>query len=106
MQDFITGKEKQMVKAKHIEGKEKGKVIIYTLSTCIWCKKTKNLLKDLGIAYSYIDVDQLEGEDRQEVMDQMKKHNPDGGFPTMVIDDSECIVGFDKNKITEQLGEN
>ncbi|MGM0365444.1 MAG: glutaredoxin family protein [Actinomycetota bacterium] len=94
-----------MVEAKHVPGKDKGKVIIYALSTCIWCKKTKNLLKDMGIDYSYIDVDLLEGDEREQILAEMKKHNPDGGFPTLVIDDSHCIVGFDEKKISEKLGE-
>jgi len=79
--------------------------MMYTLSTCIWCRKTKNLLKDMGVGYSYIDVDLLEGEEREEVLVEMKKHNPGGGFAAMVIDDSHCIVGFDENKIREKLGE-
>ncbi len=94
-----------MAEPKHVEGKNKGKVMMYTLSTCIWCKKTKNLLKDMGVEYKYIDVDLLEGEERKEAMEQLKKHNPEGGFPTMVIDDDICIVGFDKAKIDERLGE-
>ncbi len=93
-----------MVEAKHVQGSDKGKIIVYALSTCIWCKKTKNMLKDMGISYSYIDVDQLEGGDREEVMAEVKKHNPNGGFPTTVIDDSHCVVGFDEKKIMDKLG--
>ncbi|MCG9479810.1 MAG: glutaredoxin family protein [Actinomycetia bacterium] len=77
--------------------------MIYTLSTCGWCRKTKNLLQDMGVAYNYIDVDLLQGEDREEALARMKEHNPSGGFPTMVIDGSDCIVGFDQGKIKEKL---
>jgi len=36
-------------------------------------------------------------------LQEMKKHNPSGGFPTMVIDGEECIVGFDQEKIKDAL---
>jgi len=25
----------------HVDGKNKGKIMLYALSTCVWCKKTK-----------------------------------------------------------------
>jgi len=49
---------------KHVEGENKGKVILYALSTCVWCKKTKRLLNQLGVDYYFIDVDLL-GRDRE-----------------------------------------
>ena len=52
----------------HVDGKDKGKVMLYTLSTCGWCRKTKALLKDLDVAYDYIDVDLLKGDAQDEVV--------------------------------------
>ena len=89
---------------KHVEGKDKGKIRLYALSTCIWCKKTKNLLSDLDIDYYYVDVDMLEGDDKDEAVREIKKYNAGGGFPTMVINDADCITGFDEEKIKEVLG--
>ncbi|MBD3172715.1 glutaredoxin family protein, partial [Candidatus Bathyarchaeota archaeon] len=41
-----------------VEGSNKEhKVFLYTLSTCGWCKKTKELLKEKDIAYEFIDLD-------------------------------------------------
>jgi len=34
---------------KHVGGKNASHVVIYALSTCPWCKKTKKLLDDLGL---------------------------------------------------------
>ncbi|OQA21456.1 MAG: Glutaredoxin [Actinobacteria bacterium ADurb.Bin346] len=89
--------------AKHVEGKDKGDVKLYALSTCIWCGKTKKLLKDLDVAYDCIDVDLQDYDDQQEILKEMRKFNPDGGFPTMVIDNKDCIVGFDEKKIKERF---
>lgn len=83
----------------HVEGRKKGDVVLYTLSTCVWCKKTKALLMELGVDYSYIDVDLLKGEEREHVMAEVKKHNPPCTFPTVVIDGTRCIKGFAEEEI-------
>jgi glutaredoxin-like protein NrdH len=89
--------------AKHIEGENKGDVKLFALSTCIWCGKTKKLLNELGVEYDYVDVDLLDTDDQQEALSEIRKYNPAGGFPTMVIDGSECIVGFDERKIRDKF---
>jgi glutaredoxin-like protein NrdH len=85
-----------------IKGKDKGKIMLYALSTCGWCKQTKSLLRDLGVEYSYIDVDLLEGADKSVVMDEVMKWNPVCSFPTLVINE-KCIVGFKPDQIKEAL---
>ena len=52
---------------EHVEGEDRGDVMLYALSTCGWCKKTKALLQELGVAYKYVDVDQLDLEELEEV---------------------------------------
>ncbi|MEM3396252.1 MAG: glutaredoxin family protein [Thermoplasmata archaeon] len=86
-----------------VPGKNCGKVLIYALSTCGWCKKTKQFLKDNGVEYSYVDVDLLQGEEREKVVREVEKWNPSLSFPTIVINDAACIVGFDEKKLREQL---
>ncbi|HSA37639.1 MAG TPA: glutaredoxin family protein [Methanoregula sp.] len=86
---------------EHVDGKNKGKVILYALSTCGWCAKTKELLRELGIAFDYTFVDLLEGKEQDEAMDQVEKYNPSGSFPTLVIDNKKCIVGFKEQEIRE-----
>jgi len=92
-----------MVKIEHVDGIDKGKIMLYALSTCVWCKKTKQLLNDSGVKYDYVFVDLLDGSDKDETMDQIKKHNPRCSFPTLVIDDKKCIVGFKEDDIKEAL---
>lgn len=90
-----------MVKPTHVEGRDCGQIFVYALSTCGWCKRTKALLKELGVAFDYVDVDLLEGAERDAVIEEMVKHNPRKSFPTIVIDGSRCIVGFRENEIRE-----
>jgi len=90
------------MKMNHVAGKKRGHIILYALSTCVWCRKTKGLLDQLGVEYNYIDVDLLEGEERTKATEDVKKLNPRCSFPTLAIDD-QCIVGFDEQKIMEAV---
>ncbi|MGZ4857333.1 MAG: glutaredoxin family protein [Methanobacteriaceae archaeon] len=87
-----------------VNGENKGKLVLYALSTCGWCKKTRMLLEDLGVEYHYIYVDLLEGEERKEIIEQVKKWNPQLSFPTLVVNDEKCIVGFNADEVKETLG--
>jgi glutaredoxin-like protein NrdH len=84
---------------KKVAGKNNVKIMLFALSTCGWCRKTKNLLNELGVEYDYVDVDLLEGADRDEAYDTMSRYNKAGGFPTIVINDKDCIVGFEEEKL-------
>jgi glutaredoxin-like protein NrdH len=92
---------------KQVPGKKKGDILLFALSTCGWCKKTKNLLSELGAEYRYIDVDLLEGGAKNQVIERVKSWNPSCSFPTMVIN-NKCIVGYQEEAIREALssGEN
>src|SRR4030042_5339749 len=53
-------------KGNHISGVDKGKIVMYGLSTCVWCKRTKKLLTDLGVEYDYVFVDKLDKAEENE----------------------------------------
>lgn len=88
---------------KHVTGKNKGHIMMFALSTCGWCKKTKRLLNELGVEYHYTDVDLLEGKKREEAMEEMERWNPKFTFPTLVVK-NKCIIGYDEEKIKEAIG--
>ncbi|OHD63246.1 MAG: NrdH-redoxin [Spirochaetes bacterium RBG_13_51_14] len=83
----------------HVKGKNVGRVILYALSTCVWCKKARNLLDELKIEYFYTYVDLLDSEENTRVKNEIRKWNSHCSFPTIVKDDGSCIVGFDEEKI-------
>lgn len=89
---------------KHVPGNNRGHIMLYALSTCGWCRKTKRLLNNLGVEYYYVDVDLLEEEEKDEAMKSVKLHNPQGSFPTMIIDEKKCIVGYDEDRINQEVG--
>lgn len=88
---------------EHVKGENKGKVVLYALSTCGWCKKTRLLLESLKIDFKYIYVDLLDGEERSQTINEVEKWNPQRSFPTVVINDEDVIVGFKKEEIMERL---
>jgi len=88
---------------EHVDGDNKGELVLYALSTCGWCKKTRLLLEDLKVEFNYIYVDLLEGEERNEIIEQVKKYNSNLSFPTLVIDNDKTIVGFNEQEIREAL---
>lgn len=90
---------------EHVSGKNAGDIKVYALSTCPWCKKVKQLLNDLGVEYSFVDVDLLTGPDREKTIGIIRKWNPSVSFPTLVVNNSKCIVGFKESEIKEALKE-
>lgn len=79
-------------------------VIIYTTTSCPYCKMLKDYLTEKNIEYSEKLVDQDE-----DARDKMAEES--GGFmgvPFTVIptDDGkkETIVGFDKGRVNQVLG--
>jgi len=77
---------------------------LYALSTCIHCRNTKDFLNDCGVEYDCVEVDKLDKEQRTEILEEIKKINPNCSFPTLIIGD-KIIVGFKKEEITEALKE-
>jgi len=84
---------------KHKKGNKRGDITLYALSTCGWCKKAKGLLDELSLDYHYVDVDLLADADRQEAVETIRRWNPRCSFPTLVIDNNHCIIGFNEGEI-------
>lgn len=78
------------------------KIKLFTLSTCSHCIRTKRFFKENGVEVDSTDVDTLTGAERQQIMDEVRKYNPDCTFPTICIDDT-IIVGFNEEKIKKAL---
>jgi len=76
---------------------------IYTLSTCVYCKRLKKFLNTNGFAFNYVDVDTLTGSEREVVMQEVMMLNPSISFPTVVIN-GKVIVGFNETEIRRALG--
>ena len=79
------------------------KVMLYALSTCAWCKMTKQFLKDKSVEFEYVDVDQCNNVDRVKVHNDIKNRGGELTYPTLIVDDKTLINGFLKDKIKKAL---
>ena len=81
----------------------KHKVLIYALSTCVWCKLTKEYLKENGVEYEFVDVDLADEKDKQKIRDTITNKGGMLSYPTTIVDDNVLITGFRKDKLKEAL---
>jgi glutaredoxin len=61
------------------------------------------LLGKCGVKYEFTDVDQLDGEERKAILEDVRKFNPRCSFPTIVIGET-VIVGFKEDEVRSALG--
>jgi glutaredoxin-like protein NrdH len=88
-----------------VQGEKKHhKVVLYALSTCVWCKMTKQFLKDNGVEFEYVDVDLCQEEDKQKIRQHIQSKGGSLSYPTTIVDDNVVITGFRKDKLKEVLG--
>lgn len=93
-----------MMKVQKVEGRnKKHRVLLYTLSTCAWCNRTKKFFKDNGIEYEYVDVDLCDEDDKRKVRNDIAKRGGNVLYPTIIIDDDILIAGFLEDRIKEVL---
>lgn len=88
-----------------VEGEKKShKVIVYALSTCVWCKMTKQFLKDSNVEYEYVDVDLCSEEDKEKIRQEIQNKGGSLSYPTTIIDDKTVVTGFRKDLLKVVLG--
>lgn len=79
-------------------------VKLYALSTCGWCKRTKQFLDDNHVEYELTYVDLLQGEERERAIQEVARWNPRRSFPTVVVDGAKSVAGFKPELLQEVLG--
>ncbi|HHS96431.1 MAG TPA: glutaredoxin family protein [Chloroflexi bacterium] len=80
------------------------RVMFYGLSTCGWCRRTRRLLEELDVAFDFVYVDLIQGEEREKALEQVGRWNPATSFPTLVIDEEQAVIGYRPDQIKEALG--
>ena len=90
---------------KEVDGKkDKQDVSIFTLSTCMWCKKCKAYLKDRDIKYKFIDVDSISSEEKSKILEYLREnYKPDRIAYPFLVCDNKFVVGYDPNKYEELI---
>ena len=87
-----------------VQGKKnQHKVVIYALSTCVWCKMTKQYLKDNEVEFEFLDVDLCEPKEKEQARQQILDKSGSLNYPTTIVDDKKVITGFRKDLLKEAL---
>lgn len=76
---------------------------VYALSTCAHCKALLTFLQDHRFVFESVNVDELLGKERRDMVKEVKIVNKRCSFPTTVIDE-QVVVGFKENELREALG--
>jgi len=78
------------------------KIMVYALSTCPYCKRTKRFLDEHKIHYDHVDVDMLDDDKADEALEKVEKLTGRQSFPVVVIG-PEVIVGHDEERLRKAL---
>jgi len=76
-------------------GKSDKDIFLFTLSTCQWCRKGKQWLKDQDYSFRYLDVDLLPIEEKRELKRAlMRFFDATIRYPFIVIDGKDFYAGY------------
>lgn len=73
------------------------KVVLFTTSTCSWCRRAKRYFKEKRVPFKEVNVERDERAARD-----IQKKTGQTGVPVIKIG-SRWIVGFDKSAIEREL---
>lgn len=73
------------------------KVVLFTTSTCSWCRRAKRYFKENRVPFKEVNVERDERAARD-----IQKKTGQSGVPVIKIG-SRWIVGFDKGRIEKEL---
>ena len=74
---------------------KKNEVTVFALSTCGFCKRGMNYLRDNHVEFKYVYVDQIPFEKKQELKEKLtEKYEKRVAFPFVVVNESVAMVGF------------
>ena len=77
-------------------------VSMYTLSTCPWCRKTKQFFADRHIPFESTDFDLADEPTQDKIIREMEAEGANG-FPFVRIDD-QVVEGWQPVRYAELLG--
>jgi glutaredoxin-like protein NrdH len=77
-------------------------VYVYALSTCPWCRKTKQWFTDQKVEFDFVDVDTLPDEEQDAAADKAYELSGGRRFPVVIIN-GDVIVGYNPDKFLQHL---
>lgn len=80
------------------------KVTIYTLSTCLWCKKTKKYFEEKKVPFEAVDYDKQSEARQEEIAAEMRAAGCSITFPFVKIG-GKCTQGYNPAEFEALLEE-
>ncbi len=82
----------------------RGVVDFYALSTCIWCRRTRDWLEENGVPYRVHYMDLLEGEEKWEALREMERHVSRVSYPILIAEGGDIVIqGYHPDQFEEDL---
>ena len=77
---------------------------LLSLSTCGFCASARKYLGERGLAFRFLELDQLPPEEKAAVKDEFRgKFGRRPSFPSLVIDSERFLIGFIKQHWDEEV---
>ena len=107
IEEIILSEAEELIEklAQEVDGPEgiEDKILVFTLSTCMWCKKCKRFLGERNMKYRYIDVDKIDPKDKSLLLDYLRSNYESRVSYPFLICEKGHVVGYDPNKYMELL---
>lgn len=79
-------------------------LILFSLSTCGFCRKAMIFLESHGFEYRYLHLDTLTPEVKLRVKEQFKNlFDKSLSYPSLIIEGREALVGYVRSSWAEAL---
>ncbi|MBI5744169.1 MAG: glutaredoxin family protein [Elusimicrobia bacterium] len=75
---------------------------MYTLSTCLWCKKTKKYFEEKNIPFEAVEYDKQDEVRQEEISKEIRASGCPVTFPFVKIG-GECTQGYNPNEFETLL---
>ncbi len=84
------------VEFQHEDGTDTGKeILVLALSTCAFCKRAMSFLRNQGLAYEYVFLDQIDPDLKRKVKDELRsRYESLPIFPVLVYNREKALSGF------------
>jgi len=87
--NIVAGDYDDTATIKYIEEKIKSdKVVMFSFTTCPFCRRAKDMLEDQGIPYSVVELDELPGNTGNEIRASLGKMTKRTSVPNIFIKQS------------------
>lgn len=89
-------REIDKVKYKTVEGERQDHdVTVYSLSTCAFCRRAIEFLKNNGVQFRYTHLDLIDVDTKRAVKRELSERFDNiVVFPILVVDDQKAFSGF------------